>query len=610
MLRIIITIAILLNFVGLHAQKSNPRGIYHMVSITGKDGIKAAMFDQYKICTDSMTWMLSITEDRTINKHGERANRPFFELGDNDHMVFNYTGEEPDAIGPTKTRIYNSGKKGFTMKWWSTFRNHAVFPENGWCTEEYKSNSYSASGEKIFDMLYSTKIKTKKDGLQGRWKVVGAIKMSGSKIVDEWLKSGKLDLHENDYVPYHDKYAIIDDQYVFTAYNEALNNQQPPSSYGYLQEYKVSDENRQTITAQLLTNDNTQPVKYVFHRISDDRMIVKEEYVLFDYRSRELSDNIYAIWERMESNTPIIKRLTTTSPFKDKPMIAPRGLYRYVAGGDPCRIRELRDSAHYDSNAEKWGYTEIYQLCTDTINWSIAITDDNPNKPHGVQDIENNILDYQPKYIYITDGASSHKQVSDAYNHDRWVLFDCSETGFSESWHEGIWTYDKRGVTPLAKEVLNVFDGKIPYDVNHPLYGTWEVAGQVRNPSDAKIDSIMKGLCTDYVSLYTRNVQIFYAFTPLYRYTLDPRSRFWIDKLDSDGNTSLVTWETIYSDAEQKRKLVFLNWTAHWVDKNTLLLCRDKEELRIITPRCFVLKRKVGGNSLLNVLNRKPPVHI
>ena len=38
MLRTIITLAILLSAVELQAQKSNPRGIYHMVSITGKYG--------------------------------------------------------------------------------------------------------------------------------------------------------------------------------------------------------------------------------------------------------------------------------------------------------------------------------------------------------------------------------------------------------------------------------------------------------------------------------------------------------------------------------------------------------------------------------------------
>ena len=469
MLRTIITLAIILNAVGLYAQKQNPRGIYHMVSITGKYGTEAAMLDQYKICTDTMTWMLSVIEDNSINIHGERTNRPYFELGDNDHMVFNYTGEEPDVTTPTMTRIFNSDKKGFSLKWWSTSRGHRVFPENGWCTEEYKSNSFSSSGKKIFDMLYSTKTKGKKDGLQGRWKVIGAIKMSGSKVVDEWLKSGKLDLGENDYVHYWDKYAIIDDQYLFTAYSDAMLNQDPPGSYGYLQEYKVSDENRQTVTVQLLTNDNTQPVKYVFYRISDDRMIVKVKHILIiDDRSDCLYDG-YEIWEKTASNTPLIKLLTSTSTYKDKPKIEPRGLYRYVAGGELCRIRETRDSTIFDEKTRQWkSYIERYRLCTDTINWNVDISDF--NLTINGQKLE----DIQRKQIRI----NSHS-LYDFYK-PKWVLFDCSETGFSETCYidskytavrtydkgdinAGVWTYDKRGVTPLAKEVCDVCDGKIPY---------------------------------------------------------------------------------------------------------------------------------------------------
>ena len=506
-LRTVITLAILLSAVELQAQKSNPRGIYHLVSITGKYGTEAAMFDQYKICTDTMTWMLSVYEDKRINQHWERANRPYFELGDNDHMVFNYTGEEPDTIGPTKTRIYNSGKKGFTMKWWSTFRNHAVFPENGWCIEQYESNNFSDSGKKIFDMLYSTKNKVKKDGLQGRWKVIGAIKMAGSKIVDEWQKSGKVDLKDNDYVPYQDEYAIIDDQYIFTAYSEVMPNQQTPNMmYGYLQEYQVCDESGRTITVEMKTNDNTRPVQYVFHRIDDDRMIVKEEHVLFDYRSFELSPYVYAIWERTGSNTPIIQQITSASTFKDKPKIEPRGLYKYVAGGDPCRIREVRDSLISGSDYKERLYNETYRLCTDTIDWSVRI--ENYNLTIQGQKLED-ILNYQRKQIIIQNSHAA----DDLYKNN-WVLFDCSETGFSESSLEGISTYDNRCVTPLAQELLDVLENKIPYDANHPLYGTWEVEGRVLNPSEAKIDSIMKGLCTDYVFHYIRNARLFYAFTP------------------------------------------------------------------------------------------------
>ena len=600
MLRTIITLAIILNAVGLYAQKQNPRGIYHMVSITGKYGTEAAMLDQYKICTDTMTWMLSVIEDKSINKHWERANRPYFELGDNDHMVFNYTGEEPDVTTPTMTRIFNSDKKGFSLKWWSTSRGHRVFPENGWCTEEYKSNSFSSSGKKIFDMLYSTKTKGKKDGLQGRWKVIGAIKMSGSKVVDEWQKSGKVDLKDNDYVPYQDEYAIIDDQYIFTAYSEVMPNQQTPNMmYGYLQEYQVCDESGRTITVEMIANDDTRPLKYVFHRISNDRMIVKEERVLFDSKSRQLADYIYAIWERTESNTPIIQQITSKSTFRDRPKIEPRGLYRYVAGGDPCRIRELRDSLISGLDYKERVYCETYKLCTDTINWQIEIRDSKPS----AQTVGDNFLDYQPIKIHISN------REFDPDNLYGWVKFYCSETGFSETMIEGeIWTYDNRCVTPKAQELMNVLEGKIPYDANHPLYGTWEVEGRVLNPSEAKIDSIIKGLCTDYVFPYIRNARCFYAYTPQYLYPMRSGSNsISLDKLDSDGKTFLVTREPYYSKEEKKTILVNLNWKVYWLGQNKFLLYRDHQELFPIIPVCFVMKRKIGGESLVNVLTRRNP---
>lgn len=606
MFKKLITIVLLLNAVGLQAQKQNPRGIYHMVSITGKNGKEKAMFDQYKICTDSMTWMMNITEDgRVDEQRWERLNRPYFTIGDNDHKVFNYTGEQPDATDPKKTRIYDSSKKGFTMKWWSTSQNHRVFPYNDWCTEQYLSNDFSASGEKIFDMLYSTKNKAPKGSIQGRWKVVGAIKMLGSKFVDEWQRQGKVELNENDYVPYQDKYAIIDDQYIFTAYREALLNQQPPSIYGYLQEYQVSEENGRTVTVQLLTNDNMRPMKYVFHIISDDKMIVKEEYGLFDYRSRELSQYVYAIWERTTDATPVIQQLTAASPFKDTKIIEPRGLYRYVAGGDPCRIREVRDSTFNEvSRNIKWYSTETYRLCTDTMMWQIEIRGVEPDVFHGIRFGEDNYPDYQPnKSLFITGlfPTSDYRHVPDVATQDKWVLFGCSETGFCERQQDGIWTFDKRGVTPLGQEVLDVLDGKIPYDAAHPLYGTWKVEGQVLNPTEAKIDSIKKGLCSDYVRPHIINAQSFYALTPQHLYTLASVGIPIIDKSDSDGKAYFVTLEKVR--IEGKNTIVDIKWAVSWIDENTILACRNKQELVPHLPKCFVMKRKVGGLSLVNVVN-------
>lgn len=611
MSRITIVILILLNVTGLYAQKQNPRGIYHMVSITGKNGTEPAPYDQYKICTDSMTWMVNVTEDGSINEQWERTNRPYFKISDNDHMVLNYTGEQPDATDATKTRIYDSGKKGFTLKWWSTSQNHRVFPHNDWCTEEYRSDNFSASGEKIFDLLYSTKSTTKKGRIQGRWKITGAIKMGGSKIIDDWQKFGTVALSENDIVPYQDKYAIIDDRHVFIVHSEALLDQQTPNIYGYLQQYRVSDESGRTITAQMLTNDKTRPATYEFHRISDDRMIVKEEYMLFDASPTELSRYVYAIWERTTDNTPVIQHLTASKPFKDKSVIEPRGLYRYVAGGTMCRIREVKDSILSGPDYKQGIYTERYRLYTDTANWNIRITDSNPKIYHGYTLGDSVRLDYQPKDLTISFGspASIYSQDSDVSSRDRWTLFGCTETGFSECQQNQVWTFDKRNVTPLAKDVLDMLEGRITHDASHPLYGTWEVAGQVLNPTETKIDSIMKGLCTDFVYPYSRTIRFFYAFTPKLMYTMQSSSVIWIDKMKSDGKTSFVTFEPYRTTQANSNTLIDVNWSVRWLDSNTILICRDKQDMVRTIPKCFALKRIAEGTPLINIIGRRPPVN-
>lgn len=613
MLRHIITLLLVLNAAGLQAQKQNPRGIYHMVSITGKNGTEPAPYDQYKICTDSMTWMVSITEDGSVNKYGERTNRPYFKISDNDHTVFNYTGEQPDATDATKTRIYNSGKKGFTLKWWSTSQNHRVFPRNDWCTEEYRSDNFSASGEKIFDLLYTTKSNTKKDGIQGRWKVIGAIKMGGERFIDEWQKHGTLALSENDLVAYHDKYAIVDDQHVFITHSEALLDQQAPSVYGYMQKYQTIEESGRTVTVQILTKDNTRHATYEFHRISDDRMIVRVGYsFIVDDRRDELSDYGYEIWERYDSRMSLINQLTSVAPFIDTKTSKPDGLYRYVAGGSLCRIRESTDSVLIRID-NKWQgiYTERYRLCTDTALWNIRITDSGPKSYHGYTLGDSVRLDYQPKDLTVSFSMpmSIYSQDSDVSSRDRWTLFGCTETGFSECWQNQVWTFDKRSVTPLGKDVFDMLEGRIPYDANHPLYGTWEVAGQVLNPTEMKIDSIMKGLCTDYVFPYGRAMQFFYAFTPELMYTIQSRN-IRIDKMDSDGKTSFVTYAPYRTTHANSSSLIDVNWTVNWVDNNTILICRDKQDMVRTIPKCFVLKRRAEGNSLINIIGSRQSVSL
>lgn len=141
----------------------NPRGVYKLTGLLDSYGnLIKEPFDQYKICTDSVTMMLTISGNQ-------------FLLGRNDKSIFNYTGEEPDAHDATATRIFNSNAEHFTLKWWSTTSGHLYFPHNDWCTEYYESGKYSETGKKIIDALMSTSAKDPKNPLIGSWRMIGMV---------------------------------------------------------------------------------------------------------------------------------------------------------------------------------------------------------------------------------------------------------------------------------------------------------------------------------------------------------------------------------------------------------------------------------------------------
>jgi hypothetical protein len=143
-----------------NAQTENPRGIYKLMTLTGKQGEVKAPFEQYKICTDSVTLMLSMRQAA-------------FMISQNDKKVFNYTGEEPDANDTTATRIFDSNAEHFTLKWWSTYSSHLIFPNNDWCTEFYESGQYSQKGRLILNALMSPPASDPKNPLVGTWRILG-----------------------------------------------------------------------------------------------------------------------------------------------------------------------------------------------------------------------------------------------------------------------------------------------------------------------------------------------------------------------------------------------------------------------------------------------------
>lgn len=140
--------------------KEDPRGVYKLMTITSYGVEQYAPYDQYKICTDSVSLTLAIDQG-------------MFQIRDNDKVILNYTGEEKKGSNDTKTKIFDSGKDGFTLKWWSATQNHLYFPYNDWCIEKYKSGEYSPAGKVIFDMLLQESISDKDNPLVGTWRVLG-----------------------------------------------------------------------------------------------------------------------------------------------------------------------------------------------------------------------------------------------------------------------------------------------------------------------------------------------------------------------------------------------------------------------------------------------------
>lgn len=137
----------------------NPRGVYKMTKLIGKNGEIDAPFDQYQICTDSITMLAWIEGDGQLYINGTYDN------------LLNYTGENPKDSSDKSVRIYNSNSEGFALKWWSEFDNHIYFPKNDWCTELYEVGLYSEIGKTYFDILMNEH-KSSENPYLGIWRLV------------------------------------------------------------------------------------------------------------------------------------------------------------------------------------------------------------------------------------------------------------------------------------------------------------------------------------------------------------------------------------------------------------------------------------------------------
>ena len=175
------------------AQTENPRGVYKLTGLLDKYGhVIKEPFDQYKICTDSVTLMFNVVGD-------------WFSIGKNDSKVFNYTGEEPDANNATATRIFDSNAERFTLKWWSTYSDHVYFPKNDWCTEYYESGKYSETAKKALDALMFSPASDPKNPLIGTWRLIG--------MMDE-LRNMKQEMKRIREKPLDGSYTVFTPSYI------------------------------------------------------------------------------------------------------------------------------------------------------------------------------------------------------------------------------------------------------------------------------------------------------------------------------------------------------------------------------------------------------------
>ena len=245
------------------AQTENPRGIYKMMTLTGKQGEIKAPFDQYKICTDSVTLMFSV-QGAT------------FQIGDNDHKVFNYTGEQTKDENDKSTLIYNSNAEHFTMKWWNAGRGHIYFPDNNWCIEKYEANQYSETARKAFDALTTTPIVDKTNPLLGTWRVLGDV----DELRD--IKKALPKMHES-----YEASKYYNSFYIFSPKTFALVVRLQgvvvnPVEYEGKKAYKL--------------NDHTKQVKW----LTKDRIAVEEK---IDYRTD------WKILERVTDGQTMLSRI-------------------------------------------------------------------------------------------------------------------------------------------------------------------------------------------------------------------------------------------------------------------------------------------------------------
>jgi hypothetical protein len=269
-LKLVMTIMLVTLTLTCSAQTENPRGIYKMMTIIGKAGEVKAPFDQYKICTDEVTLTLSMKQ------------AGYFILHDNDKgKIFNYTGEQPTDENDQSIKIFDSDSHHFSMKWWSNFSNHLIFPENNWCTEKYEADKYSGVARPVFEALTATPSIDSSNPLLGTWRILGMLdELKGAK---KQVKTLKANYETSKYVGEYLSIAPSSIVYVLVDKN----------SGGQVMKGGSKDKN------SLTQNDQTRAIKWI-----------SKDIAAMEIRKENISN--WQILERVTDGQTLLSRIVSS----------------------------------------------------------------------------------------------------------------------------------------------------------------------------------------------------------------------------------------------------------------------------------------------------------
>ena len=162
------------------AQTENPQGLYRLqrFGYDGRHPDREAPFEQYKYCSPIATLTVSV-----LNRSVSTLN---LNMGVNDKEPLLFTGQRARGEDGRGTQVYDSNKDHFTMRWYNSTNNSAIFPPNEFIDEFYDAKKgVEDDVRKVFDMLEAPVCKTSKQRtVEGCWRCVGEVKeVEGKRVI-------------------------------------------------------------------------------------------------------------------------------------------------------------------------------------------------------------------------------------------------------------------------------------------------------------------------------------------------------------------------------------------------------------------------------------------